>query len=421
MSEQFFQNKCITDTVEGLREGLSHFSKMSRVALLYAVTPDDPIRIYDPQQLLRGHEPKFKELYLDSPKWRDQCITRQTQWMIASGDIQPEENLELAGLISFGARSHAIFYQMWFTEHHPDMCAIGPTERWLEHAAWRLSHDFCRSDGAYTGISGHFLREYATHAVRDYILDLMNLRVGWDSNIRVYPVLDAILGLSKTREEGKWPHGKLMVVEPRAIDEMEIIAKFPASEQPRLDHFKHVRKILQAVEHSDRKLISDGECIVGVSNACMPRFSIIAEFLGNKGFLFVNDEKICSISDGRFHSTTFQAKLVEVEEALLESRLDPETGNHLFRIIASIVHFAQEQNFGCALIVDLHEIPIPIAGQLLEPPIDLRDPHLLDLAKSLSKVDGALHIGADLKLHRFACLMDGRRGRPSRSRRCPPI
>ena len=33
---------------------------------------------------------------------------------------------------------------------------------------------------------------------------------------------------------------------------------------------------------------------------------------------------------------------------------------------------------------------------------------MLDLAKSLSKVDGALHIGADLNLHGFACLLDGR-------------
>jgi DNA integrity scanning protein DisA with diadenylate cyclase activity len=33
---------------------------------------------------------------------------------------------------------------------------------------------------------------------------------------------------------------------------------------------------------------------------------------------------------------------------------------------------------------------------------------LLDMAQSLSKVDGALHIRSDLKLHAFACLLDGR-------------
>jgi hypothetical protein len=46
----------------------------------------------------------------------------------------------LAGLISCGGRSSSVFFQMWFTDHHPDMCSIGPTERWLEHAAWRFSH-----------------------------------------------------------------------------------------------------------------------------------------------------------------------------------------------------------------------------------------------------------------------------------------
>ena len=50
----------------------------------------------------------------------------------------------------------------------------------------------------------------------------------------------------------------------------------------------------------------------------------------------------------------------------------------------------------------------PIAGQGLESPLDLQQPDNLELTKSLSKVDGALHIGSDLKLHGFACLLDGR-------------
>ena len=51
---------------------------------------------------------------------------------------------------------------MWFTEHHPDMCSIGPTERWLEQAVWRVSHDIANEEELYTGISGGFLKEYAT-------------------------------------------------------------------------------------------------------------------------------------------------------------------------------------------------------------------------------------------------------------------
>ena len=61
------------------------------------------------------------------------------------------------------------------------MCSIGPTERWLEHAAWRFAHDMANESALYTGISGSFLREYATHAVRDDVVDRMNLLLGWDT------------------------------------------------------------------------------------------------------------------------------------------------------------------------------------------------------------------------------------------------
>ena len=59
-------------------------------------------------------------------------------------------------------------------------------------------------------------------------------------------------------------------------------------------------------------------------------------------------------------------------------------------------------------MVDLNNPPITISGQKLTHPLNLQEPKLLELAKSLAKVDGALHIGADLNLHGFACLLDGR-------------
>ncbi|MGB6012434.1 MAG: DNA integrity scanning protein DisA nucleotide-binding domain protein, partial [Desulfobacterales bacterium] len=51
--------------------------------------------------------------------------------------------------------------------------------------------------------------------------------------------------------------------------------------------------------------------------------------------------------------------------------------------------------------------PIEIAGQKSEQALDLRQERFLKLSESLAKLDGALHIGADLKLHGFACLLDG--------------
>ncbi len=406
MSEDSYPNMCVFHTLDGLREGLSHYSEPSRVALIYAPRVDDPIRVYDPQKLLQGHEPKLKELYLGSDNWRK--APADFEMVRRFGQIQVEKNLDLAGLISCGGRSYSIFYQMWFTEHHPDMCSTGPTERWLEHAAWLLSHDFASENKFCTGASGYVLREYATHAVRDYIIDELNLLMGLDTQLRVYPILDAVLGISNTREEGVWPRGTLIFVEPRSLNNIKFMARFPSLEQPTMEDFKHIRKLLQAVENSQRKLISDGQNIVGIASGEMPKYCITAEFRGQHGFLGLNGKLICSFADGSFHSTTFLAKLVQLEELLLESRLDDDSMHEMFKIVTGIVHKSERAKYGCTLVIDLNEQPTYISGQHLHEPLDLTDKQILDMAKDLAKLDGALHIGADRHLHGFACLLDGR-------------
>ncbi len=116
---------------------------------------------------------------------------------------------------------------------------------------------------------------------------------------------------------------------------------------------------------------------------------------------------MCSFVDGSFHSATRQAKLVEVEESLLESNLESATGHELFKIITRIAHTVEREKYGCTLVIDFNDTPIEIAGQKLEQALDLRKERFLKLSESLAKLDGALHIGADLKLHGFACLLDG--------------
>ncbi len=401
-----FVSQCVSDTLDGLRDGLCHFSDPSRAAVIFCLAPESPVYICDPQNLLRGHETIFSSLYLEV----DGCKRKVKLNPAKSGfaHVHPEKNLQLAGLVSFGGRSASVPYQMWFTEHHPDTCSVGPVERWLEHAALRFSHDIANGSELYTGISGTFLREYATHAIRDQIIDEMNLSLGWDAQIRVYPVLDAIMGISRTREEGAWPRGDLVFVEPRFIPRMIFLARFGKSEQPRLDNLKHVRKLLLSVEGSDNKLVSDGKAIIGICDGKLPEFSICASFFGGHGFLKINQDTLCSFEAGSFKSTIRRAKLIQVEEALLESDLSPTEGNLLFRIIAEIVHNAEQRKFGCTLVVDLNPEPVYISGQALEIPLDLDKENLLELAKSLSKVDGGVHIGADRHLHGFACLLDGR-------------
>jgi hypothetical protein len=404
MLSESFQNQCLFHIFDGLNDGLSHYSTLSRVALIYAVKPDDPIRIHDPQSLLRGHEPKLQSLYLDSGEWRFKSPFSKS--MTACHYIYPEKNLQLAGLISQGGRSHSIFYQMWFTEHHPDMCNIGPTERWLEHAVCLLSLDF-EMKNISLGTSGYVLQNYAMHAVRDHIVDERNRLNAYDSHIRVYSILDAVLGISKTYEEGAWPRGELVFVEPSLLENVQFIARFPFMEQTLLKNFKHVRKLLQAVEQSPRKLVSQGKSILGVATGPVPKGSIVADFRGGHGFLKLDEAPVCSFFDGGFHSSTRQAKLVQVEEILLESELEAGARDDLFKMITRIVHYAEKNKFGCTLVINLQQTRLNISGQHFESPLDLQQEANLDLACSLANIDGALQIEPDLKLHGFACLLDG--------------
>jgi hypothetical protein len=385
---------------------LSHFSGPSRAALIYAEKPDDPPRIYDPQGLLEGWEPMIEKIYLSSKAWR--AHSPDVMQMRLFGQIYPLKGLDLSGLVSRGGRANSVFYQMWFTEEHPTMCSTGPTERWLEHAACLLAHDWSNEEWFYTRNSSYIVREYATHAVRDFLRDRLDLKFGLDSRIEVYPILDAVLGISKTREEGAWPRGTLVFVDPAVIDAVPFLVKFPHPEKLRLTNYKHVRKLILAVENSDRRLISDGRRIIGVARGKMPDCRITAEFRGGHGFLRFSGSLVCSFSEGRYHSSDRRPNLVHLEELLLESCLEESKRDALFEIVSSIVDRAGEQRHGATVVIDLNDHPIMISGQQLESPIDLTDETMLDLAKSLSKVDGALHIGADLHLHGFACLLDGR-------------
>jgi hypothetical protein len=391
---------------DGLCDGLCHFSGPSRAALIYAEKPADPPRVYDPQGLLDGWGPIIEKIYLRSDAWRKH--NPQIADMKLTGQIFAEKGLNLSGLVSRGGRSRSISYQMWFTEEHPTMCSTGPTERWLEHAASLLAHDWANEGWFYTRNSSCVVREYATHAVRDYIRDMLDSKFGMDSRIEVYPILDAILGISKTREEGAWPRGTLVFVEPAMIDKVPFLVRFPQPEKLRLTNYKHVRKLILAVENSQRRLVSDGRSIIGVAQGILPECRITGDFRGGHGFLYFSGKLVCSFSDGSYMSSSRRPNLVYLEELLLEAPLESSCKDALFKIASSIVDRAGEHRHGATLVIDLNPNPIPISGQQLETPADLSNETMLDLAKSLSKVDGALHIGADLHLHGFACLLDGR-------------
>ena len=157
------------------------------------------------------------------------------------------------------------FYQMWFTEHHPDMCSIHPTERWLEQAISLLVHDY-NTRNAPINSSDYVLKNYSLQAIADYIVDVRDKHLGFDSKIQIPPILNDILNISKTREEGAWARGVLFFTDPNRIKEVDFLTKIQKHERPVVSNVKHIRKLLLAVEKSERKLVSDGDTIIGITN-----------------------------------------------------------------------------------------------------------------------------------------------------------
>ena len=98
---------------------------------------------------------------------------------------------------------------------------------------------------------------------------------------------------------------------------------------------------------------------------------------------------------------------MQVEEILLESDLDPEVSSQLFKIVSTLVHQAQEKKQGSTFVIDLNTPPLKLSGQRFDTPLDLCQEEGLKLTSALARVDGAIHIGGDLHLHGFACLLDG--------------
>lgn len=403
MHHELFVLKCIGHIHDGLCNGLTRFSGPSRTALIYALREDSPLRIHDPQDLLRGHEPRLKELFLKEKRWSHRPENR-------SGETAPHgRSQDLTGLIAYGGRFANVFFQMWFTEQHVDMCSPGPTERWLEHACRLMSQDLGSCGILDLETSGYVLQDFATHAVRDHLVDARNLSVGPDTRLRIYPILEAILNISKTQEEGKWPVGDLIFVEPALADRIHYLATFGQYERPAMKDIKHIRKLLQAVEGNRHKLVSDGQQIIGIGTGRMPDFSVTAEFRGRHGFIRLQDETVCSFADGGYHSSTRRANLVQLEEVLLELNLDSNKIYSIMKAVGTLVSSARERKHGCALILDFGSPLACISGQHLESPLDLKRHVDLDLATALAKVDGALHIDMMyLKLNAFAALMDGR-------------
>lgn len=300
-----FIELCVKDTTSGLKKGLNQFSAQGKAAVIYAVNKTDQLKIFDPDGLLSEHALKLKDFY-DNHSHVDSCACQINQTDLYS-KIVFEKTLRLDGLFCNGGSSSTVFHQMWFTTRPPDICSPAPFISWLTYAAIRFSHDIANSRQLYTGVSGKFLREYANYAIHNTLLEKYKKQEGRLSDTHLHDILEAILEISRTHEEGKLPYGKLLFTDTETIEKITFNARFTREDLPRITGYKHVRKLLQSVENTSYRLISDGTSIIGISNHLIPGISITADYEGKHGFLLFKMSPLpVFLTESFFHQRTKQ-------------------------------------------------------------------------------------------------------------------
>lgn len=393
---------------EGLRAGLCKYSGPCRVSLLLGVGHLDDLLVFDPQRLLREHAAALKGHYVESQTWRSTAdlmnMPRQSM-AINVGDVG------IPGLISFGARTGMIAYQMWFTDEPQFSCSRMPTERWLQNAAWSLSHDIALGGNLYSESSKFAMQGFALEAIQHHLAATIHDATKKDTSLRVRQILDAILALSNALEEGRRCSGKILFCQSDWLRDMNMPVVFDKDSAPAFDHPKHVRKLLQTVEGTDRYLLSDEQKILGILEGPVPALAISASFQEGRGDLTIGDELVCTFSDGRYSSLRRGADLTCLDEALKKCGVVIPQQTLLIESVKRFIGAALRERHGCTLLIDLRENPEEIGGYKLATPLSISSEKNQIMAANLAKLDGALHFSKDCNLLAFSCLLDGRRSK----------
>ncbi|MCK5542038.1 MAG: hypothetical protein KAI40_05045 [Desulfobacterales bacterium] len=169
-----------------------------------------------------------------------------------------------------------------------------------KHLDTKLSTDYPSSRN-FVGSSGYILKNYSLQAIADYIVDERNSFFDYDSRLLIPPILNTVLNISKTREEGLSPRGQIFFTDPDKVSTIEFMTKIQRHQRPFLSNIKHIRKLLTAVENSNRKLVSDGNTIIGITDSPVPDYAIAADYFDDHGFLKLGKEKISSFFGENFH------------------------------------------------------------------------------------------------------------------------
>jgi hypothetical protein len=407
MAEDRALHLTVFHLLEGLRKGLSRFSrKPSRSALILGLAPDKPLKVYDYQNLLADHRGDIGKYY-ESNQW-NKFVWTQDKPQRDLGRML-DDAVDAPTLNSFGSLSTTPHYQMWFTERHPLVACHGPTVRWLQRADSVLT-----SDRVWKGTAsenpetlGQSLEWYAPRAINHHLNIEFHDKFGRDPRLRVSDVLDAVAGISTTYEEERLATGGIVFSDDEHADQLRFVARFPLTASPSLNNWKHITKLLLAVESTGCALVSDGSRLLGICDCPHPAAAILTEFRRGTGHLYWVGSPLCTISGGRCYSAITGPDWAVLDRALTEIGMQENERERVRGILIEIAQSANEKGHGCTLLVDADAENRRFAGQKLESPLQVSNSLGIEMAKSMAQIDGALLIDTAGRLHAFGCILDG--------------
>ena len=399
----------VRDIADGLMEGVSRFSGPSRVAAITTFESPDKLFISDDHGLLTDYAKDIAAYYLRDQTWKTR-IPMYGPDAYQMG-FYPQQPFELPKVIAYATSSPRILYQSWFVERPPNLVSEGPLTKWLEYVSLLLHYEsFTWVLGAERPhrVAAAASANYADQAVAEYIRCELNLATTSNTKLNVSAVIDAVLGISSTYEEGQRAAGRLVIAEESVLQQQAFVVKFPNDSFPSLNKWKHAQKLLRTVSGTNLSLVSNGQWLMGICEISPSEKGIInVNFQGGSGEFLVGAKPVCSFRDGRIYSSSLRPNLNEFSTTRTKIGLTAEQETNLTSIVKTLAESAIKSRHGCTVVIDLNKPLLKLAGQQLECPLDISKKAAQALAVSMSQVDGAVQLTADGSLRAFGCILDG--------------
>ncbi|MBA4079611.1 MAG: hypothetical protein C0508_31590 [Cyanobacteria bacterium PR.023] len=169
-----------------------------------------------------------------------------------------------------------------------------------------------------------------------------------------------------------------------------------------LSDSKHVGKLFP-LSKGNATIVSNGNTIDGVALMEPPNHLLKADFKSGAGTIIMNNRNICRIVSNEFRSSL--KPVADILKVVLADELSAEEQAK----VADIVKAAEENKFGCTLVLDPKETLQKLSGHYLsEPALDT------ELVAGMAKVDGATLIDSKGAIRAFGCILDGTAGENER-------